>query len=130
MTTIANGPNPLASMLDNAFSKLDRDKDGKLDGEEFQSFYEVLKAGVAVDDKGRPTVSAQDFRDRMDTDADGSVTLTEMQATGVLMPAELTDESLHPMVDYLLAQATGNAALAASRLLEADSTLAGEGAAS
>ena len=121
MTTVG-GANPLARMLDNAFGKFDRDKDGKLDGTEFQSFYEVLKAGVALDDKGRPTVSAQDYRDRMDTNSDGGVTLSEMRGTGVLMPADLTDESMKSMLDHLFAQTTANALAAAQQLAAAESS--------
>lgn len=118
--TVVNHSSALAGMLTNAFSKLDQDRDGKLDASEFQSFYEILRAGIAVDDKGNPTVSAQDYRSRMDADSDGCVTVSEMQDTGVLMPANLTSDSLDSMIQYLLGQASESALTAASLLAQDD----------
>jgi Ca2+-binding EF-hand superfamily protein len=108
----------LPGMLDNAFTKLDRDKDGKLNAEEFRSFYEILTPGIAADKDGHAAIAAQEVRDRMDANADGEVTRTEMQSTGVLMPADLTDESLDAMVQYLLTRSSASASAAARLLAE------------
>jgi len=116
--TVVDRSNPLAGMLANAFNRFDQDQDGKLGASEFRSFYELLKAGIAVDEKGRPTVSEQDYRARMDTDGDGCVAMTEVQSTGVLMPADLTDVSLDSMIQYLLGQSSESARAAAGLLTQ------------
>ncbi|MBB3176358.1 EF-hand domain-containing protein [Variovorax sp. Sphag1AA] len=121
MTTVANA-NPLTRMLESAFTKFDRDKDGKLNAEEFGAFYEILKPGIALDEKGKPAISEQEYRSQMDGNSDGEVTLSEMEGTGVLMPANLTDESLDSMVQYLLAQMTTSASSAAGMLAESDTS--------
>jgi Ca2+-binding EF-hand superfamily protein len=100
-------------MLNNAFSKFDRNGDGKLNAEEFRNFNEILKPGVALDKDGRPTV---DYSTVMDRDADTTITRDEMNATGVLMPAKLTDDSLEAMFNYLLAKADSSALATAAAL--------------
>jgi Ca2+-binding EF-hand superfamily protein len=112
VTTVGSS-NPLAGMLNNAFSKFDRNGDGKLNAEEFRNFNEVLKPGIAVDNDGRPTV---DYSTAMDRDADTMITRDEMNATGVLMPAKLTDDSLGAMFNYLLSKADSSALAAATAL--------------
>jgi Ca2+-binding EF-hand superfamily protein len=119
VTTIDRS-NPLSSMLDNAFTKFDRNKDGKLDTEEFRPFYEILKPGIALDKDKKPTISEQEYQGRMDHNSDGGVTRTEMQSTGVLMPASLTDDSLNSMMQYLLKQQIASAQAAAGILAEND----------
>jgi len=119
MTITNNLTNPLARMLDNAFTKFDADKNGKLNAEEYRSFYEILKPGIAVDENDKLSISEQEYRSRMDGDSDGGVSRTEVQGTGVLMPAELTGESLESMLQYLLTQ-TSASALAAANLLAKD----------
>jgi Ca2+-binding EF-hand superfamily protein len=101
-------------MLNNAFSKFDRNGDGKLNAEEFRNFNEILKPGIALDKDGRPTI---DYSTAMDRDADTMITRDEMNSTGVLMPGKLTDVSLEPMFNYLLAKA-GSSALAAAAALK------------
>jgi Ca2+-binding EF-hand superfamily protein len=105
--------NPLAGMLNNAFSKFDRNGDGKLNAEEFRNFNEILKPGIALDKDGRPTI---DYSTAMDRDADTMITRDEMNSTGVLMPAKLTDDSLQAMFNYLLAKADSSALAAAAAL--------------
>jgi hypothetical protein len=100
-------------MLNNAFSKFDRNGDGKLNAEEFRSFNEILKPGIAVDDDGRPTI---DYGRAMDRNADKLITRDEMNATGVLMPAKLTDISLEAMFSYLLSKGDPTALAAAAIL--------------
>ena len=90
MTTI-NNASPLSQMLNNAFEKFDKDRDGKLNSDEFKTFNEILKPGIATDEKGKPTV---DYSERMDHDSDGLVSQDEMNSTGLLMPADLCDPSL------------------------------------
>jgi len=85
-------------MLNKAFSKFDRDGDDKLNSEEFRNFNEILKPGIAVDKHNRTTV---DYSKTMDLDSDGLVTRGEMNSTGVLMPARLTDDSLKMILNYL-----------------------------
>lgn len=85
--TPVNRTNPLARMLDTAFDKFDQNKDGKLNADEYKHFYEILTPGIAVDKNGTPAISGQEYRNRMDANADGDVSLAEMQSTGVLMPA-------------------------------------------
>jgi len=46
MTITNNLTNPLARMLDNAFTKFDANKDGKLNAEEYRSFYESLSPAL------------------------------------------------------------------------------------
>ncbi len=81
MTSI-NNTNPLSQMLNNAFAKLDRNGDGKLNSDEFKTFNEILKPGVATDEQGKPTI---DYSERMDHDGDGMVSQNEMNTTGLLM---------------------------------------------
>lgn len=50
MTTI-NNATPLSQMLNNAFEKFDKDRDGKLNSDEFKTFNEILKPGIATDDQ-------------------------------------------------------------------------------
>ena len=112
MTSIGSS-NPLAGMLNNAFSKFDRNGDGKLNAEEFKNFNEILKPGIAVDKDGRPTV---DYSMRMERDGDTMITRDEMNSTGVLMPAKLTDDSLEAMFNYLLSKGDSSALAAAATL--------------
>jgi Ca2+-binding EF-hand superfamily protein len=114
MTTTAATSTPLSQMLNNAFSKFDRDGDDKLNSQEFANFNEVLKPGIAVDETGKPTV---DMKDRMDHDSDGFVDREEMNTTGVLMPSGLCDPGLKSMLSYLQLQ-TGASALQAAKILE------------
>lgn len=118
MTPVARS-NPLANMLDNAFKKFDQDKDGKLNSAEYQSFYEVLRPGIATNDN-KPVVGVQESMARMDADADGGVSREEVQNAGVLMPAELTDESLEATLQHLLEQSTYSAQAAAQFLARED----------
>lgn len=111
--------NSLTTMLDQAFAKFDRNHDGQLDSLEFKPFYEILKPGIAVDQSQKPLVDTQAFFDRMDKNADGAVTQPEMQSTGILMPADLTDSSLHAMLDYMKQQ-TSEQAQAAAKILAED----------
>lgn len=93
--------NPLQRMMDNVFTKVDKDSSGALDHKEFGAMYEVLKAGIAVNRDGTPKISEGQEFDRMDRNSDGKVTRDEMQTTGVLMPASLTDPSLEAIIGYL-----------------------------
>lgn len=111
MTTTAT---QLSQMLNNAFTKFDRDGDDKLNSTEFANFNEVLKPGLKLDDKGNPTV---DMNAKMDHDGDGFVDRGEMDSTGVLMPADLTDSTLKSMLDHLHLQ-LDPAALQAAAILE------------
>ena len=111
--TSVGSSSPLAGMLNNAFSKFDRNGDGKLNAEEFRNFNEILKPGIALDKDGRPTV---DYSTAMDRDADTMITRGEMNSTGVLMPAKLTDDSLRRCSNYLLAKADSSALAAAAAL--------------
>ncbi|TBY80645.1 hypothetical protein [Rhizobium leguminosarum] len=104
----------LSQMLNNAFTKFDRDGDDKLNSGEFANFNEVLKPGLKLDDKGNPTV---DMNAKMDHDSDGFVDRDEMGSTGVLMSANLTDSTLKSMLDYLHLQ-VDPAALRAAGILE------------
>lgn len=106
----------LSQMLNNAFTKFDRDGDDKLNSEEFKNFNEVLKPGLKLDDKGNPTV---DMNAKMDHDSDGFVDREEMETTGVLMPADLTDSTLKSMLDYLHLK-VDPAAIRAASILEGD----------
>jgi Ca2+-binding EF-hand superfamily protein len=118
MTSVSSSRNALSAMLGVAFNKMDRNKDGALDADEFGSFNEVLKPGIATDENGRPSV---DYFSRMDQDADGEVTQQEMHSTGVLMPASLTDPTLGKMWDYLSRKGDA-AAQAAADLIRDDGT--------
>lgn len=104
----------LSQMLNNAFTKFDRDGDDKLNSEEFANFNEVLKPGLKLDESGNPTV---DMNAKMDRDGNGFVDRAEMGSTGVLMPANLTDTTLKSMLDYLHLQ-IDPAALQAAAILE------------
>ncbi|MET4492165.1 hypothetical protein [Bradyrhizobium sp. LA7.1] len=118
--TSTDKTNPLARMLDNAFTKFDRNKDGKLDTTEFKAFNELLKPGIALDETGKPKV---DYNSRMDLDGDHAITREEMHATPVLMPASLSDPSLTAMLTYLHSlQDNPNAAAAAAILAQDDDT--------
>jgi hypothetical protein len=119
MTTIGR-TDPLASMLGNAFDKLDQDQDKNLDRSEFKALYEMLKPGIAEDRNGVKQFSAEAEFDRMDHNADGRVSKDEMSTTGVLMPADLTDDSLNAMIKYLNALNTVQAKSAASLLSGSD----------
>lgn len=123
MTPVARS-NPLASMLDNAFKKFDQNKDGKLNSTEYQSFYEVLRPGIATNDN-KPVVGVQESMARIDANADGGVSREEVQNAGVLMPAELTDESLDAMLQHLLEQSTYSAQAAAQILAKEDEPVEG-----
>lgn len=122
MTTV-NSSSSLSSMLALAFQRVDQSQDGQLNADEFSSFHEVLKAGIAVDDEGTPVISENEYFNRMDHDRNGQVDESEMQSTGVLMPAELTDDSLDAMIKHLLEQATKKSAEVAA-LLAKDETAA------
>jgi Ca2+-binding EF-hand superfamily protein len=100
-------------MLNNAFSKFDRNGDGKLNAEEFKNFNETLKPGIALDKDGHSTV---DYSTAMDQNSDKMITRDEMNATGVLMPTKLTDDSLKAMFDYLLSKGDSSALAAAATL--------------
>jgi hypothetical protein len=117
MTTV----NPLSTMLDTAFTKFDRNKDGKLDTTEFQSFYEILKPGIAVDENNKPKISVDAEFKRMDHNGDGGVIREEMQTTGILMPAKLSsDGSLNAMLEYLQQQTSESALMAAKLLMDTE----------
>ncbi len=115
--TSTSGATELSQMLNNAFTKFDRDGDDKLNSEEFANFNEVLKPGMKLDDKGNPTV---DMNAKMDHDSDGFVDRGEMGSTGVLMPANLTDSTLKSMLDYLHLK-VDPAAIQAAAILEGGS---------
>jgi len=102
--------NPAMSMLNNAFTKFDRNKDGKLSADEFKGFNEVLKPGVAVDAQGKPTI---DFSKTMDKDKDGSISRDEMNQTNMLVPAQISDPSLKSTLEFLLSRHTTDATAAA-----------------
>ncbi|SOC90315.1 EF-hand domain pair [Rhizobium sp. AN5] len=112
MTTI-NNASPLSQMLNNEFAKFDKDGDGKLNSDEFKTFNEILKPGIALDEQGKPTV---DYSERMDHDGDGMVSQDEMNTTGLLMPAALCDPTLKSMLEYLLLSADPPALEAAALL--------------
>jgi len=124
--TLVDRTNPLTGMLANAFTKLDRDKNGSLDSEEFKAFYEVLKPGIAQDENGKLNISEHEYAARMDSNGDGGVTLSEMQGTGVLIPAKLTGESLQSMLKYLLEQTSASALSAATLLARVEAPEAAE----
>jgi hypothetical protein len=115
MTAIAT-PNPLTAMLNNAFSKFDKDSNGNLDAQEFTSFNEILKPGIAYDKSGKPL---RDMKQDMDHDKNGEISQDEMNSTGVLMPAELSDPSLKSMLNYLTLQDDPLAVQAAALLKKA-----------
>lgn len=114
---MATGVNstPLSQMLNNAYTKCDRDGDSKLNSEEFANFNEVLSPGVKLDDNGKSTV---DMKARMDHDGDGNVDREEMNTTGVLMPADLCDPGLKSMINYLHLKGDSSALAAAAVLLD------------
>lgn len=111
--------NPLTRMLGNAFDRLDQDNNGGLDRSDFHSMYELLKPGIAVDVAGKPQFTENDEFQRMDHNADGQVSKEELQTTGVLMPATLTDDSLTAMIAYLHQLDTLSAKTAAAQLATA-----------
>jgi Ca2+-binding EF-hand superfamily protein len=115
MTAPVTG-NPLSQMLNNAFTKLDRDGDNKLNADEFADFNQVLMPGLKLDDNGKPTV---DMQARMDHNGDGFVDRDEMNTTGVLMPADMCDPSLGSIINYLHLKGD-DAALRAMTMLESD----------
>lgn len=104
------------TMLDNVFTRLDRNQDKKLDAEEYQSFYEVLRNGIAMDKDNKPVVTDKQFFERMDHNGDGGVTSEEMHSTPFLMRADLCDPSLDNMIAWLREQSTEAATLAAKLL--------------
>lgn len=112
--TTASDTSPLAQMLNNAFTKFDRNGDNKLTGEELENFNQILMPGVAVDDNGRSKV---DMKQRLDHDSDGAVGRDEVNSTGILMPAEMSDPSLTSLLNYLHAK-NDPAALQAAAILE------------
>lgn len=118
--TSSIGTNSLSTMMGNAFIRLDLDKDGKLNGAEFKSFYEVLKPGIALDEDKKPVVGERESMERMDTNSDGSVSREEAHGAQILMPAELTDGSLQSMLKYLLEQSSLSAQAAALALSRTD----------
>jgi len=101
-------------MLNNAFTRFDRDRDGTLNSDEFKAFNEILKPGIAVSEDGHPTV---DYSQVMDRNANKMITRDEMNSTGVLMPARLTDDNLEAILNHLLLDG-GKSALAAASLLK------------
>jgi len=115
MTTIDKNGTPLSQMLNKAFTAFDRDRDGKLNTDEFKNFNEILKPGIAVDSHGKPTI---DFSERMDHDGDGLVSQDEMNTTPLLMPAGLCDPSLTSMLDYLRLKGDPDALEAAAILAQ------------
>ncbi|MGA0610842.1 EF-hand domain-containing protein [Caldimonas sp. KR1-144] len=116
MTSAVGGPSSLPSMLGKAFDKIDVDSDRRMSRDEFKAFYEILKPGIATDEDGRHLVSEAASFERMDHDRDGSITREEMVSTGVLMPAELCDDSLAAMMSYLRTRGTESADAAACLL--------------
>lgn len=109
----------MSTMLDNAFARIDRNQDKKLDAEEYKSFYEILRNGIAIDNSGKPVTSEKQFFERMDHNGDGDVTSEEMHSTPFLMRADLCDPSLDNMIAWLREQSTEAAALAAQLLAKA-----------
>lgn len=117
MATAAD-TSPLTQMLNKAFTKFDRNGDNKLTGQELENFDQILMPGVVVDDNGRPKV---DMKQRLDHNADGAVERDEMNSTGILMPAEMSDPTLNSLLNYLHAR-NDPAALQAAAILELDDT--------
>jgi Ca2+-binding EF-hand superfamily protein len=115
MSTIDTN-NRMETMLDNAFSRFDRNQDKKLDSEEYKSFYEILRNGIAMDKNNQPVVSDKQFFERMDHNGDGGVSNEEMHSTNFLMRADLCDPSLDKMIAWLREQSTEAATLAAQLL--------------
>ena len=106
----------MSTMLDNVFTRIDRNQDKKLDAEEYKSFYEVLRNGIALDKNNQPVVTDRQFFERMDHNGDGGVTSEEMHSTNFLMRADLCDPSLDNMIAWLREQSTEAATLAAQLL--------------
>ena len=104
------------AMLDNVFTRIDRNQDKKLDAEEYKSFYEVLRNGIAMGNDNKPVVSEKEFFERMDHNGDGGVSNEEMHSTTFLMRADLCDPSLDNMITWLREQSTEAATLAAQLL--------------
>lgn len=104
------------AMLDNVFTRIDRNQDKKLDAEEYKSFYEVLRNGIAMGNDNKPVVSEKEFFERMDHNGDGGVSNEEMHNTPFLMRADLCDPSLDNMIAWLREQSTEAATLAAQLL--------------
>lgn len=120
--------NPLGTLLANAYVKFDRDKDGRLDRGEFQSFHEILKPGIACDEENQPTLTSSDYFKRMDANRDGGVTSEEVLSTGVIMPSALCgDGSIDAMLQFLQQQNSETAALATTYLLEKEEPEVPEG---
>jgi Ca2+-binding EF-hand superfamily protein len=115
MSTIDTN-NRMETMLDNAFSRFDRNQDSKLDKEEYTSFYEMLRNGIALGLDNKPVVSEKQFFERMDHNGDASVSNEEMHGTNFLMRADLCDPSLDNMIQWLREQSTEAATLAAQLL--------------
>ena len=129
MTTIDRA-NPLAEMLSNAFTKYDANNDDKLNADEYKSFYEILKPGIAVDEKGALQISEQDYMARMDKDSSGDVSASEMQDAQVLMPASETNEQgpVNALLKQLLEQSSVDKLAAARFRAEREADLAFEAA--
>lgn len=71
-------------MLDNAFVKVDGDQNGKLDAKEFQSFYEILKPGMAS-----VATILLSMRQSTETGWTSSLSLVNQQCVGRLKRDEL-----------------------------------------
>jgi hypothetical protein len=106
----------LPRMLGKVFDAVDSDKSGTLDRDEFKSLYEVLKAGIAVDKDKKPVIDAEQYFGKIDTNGSNGVTKEELLGASVLMPANLTDESLKPLISYLLNQQSVAANMTATLL--------------
>lgn len=106
----------MSTMLENAFTRIDRNQDKKLDAEEYKSFYEILRNGIAMDKDNQPVITDKQFFERMDHNGDGGVTSEEMHSTPFLMRADLCDPSLDNMIAWLREQSTEAATLAAQLL--------------
>lgn len=112
--TVNNVPaNTLSTMLDKAFLKFDRNSDGNLDDKEYASFNEILKPGTAMDANGKPLV---DYHSRIDVNSDCKISRDEVDNAPVLMPADLTSESLSSMISYLTLKGDPDAMAAAEIL--------------
>jgi hypothetical protein len=74
---------------DRSAESADKDGDRKLNSDEFKTFNEILKPGIATDEQGKPTV---DYSERMDHDGDGLVSQDEMNTTGLEAGGPLRSE--------------------------------------
>ena len=108
--------NVVQTMLRSAFTRLDANASKSLDKGEFKAMYEMLLPGTAVDRNGKPKVSLDDAFARMDHNHDGQITQNEMDTTPVALPADVCDESLQHMIQYLLTKGTKSSVDAAALL--------------